>query len=229
MSSIVNIAAALLIAALQTQAPAPAAQTTTEKPAFERAPDALERVTWRTRTLVGVMTASRSGSSPFPAAASLSSRPSSEPMPRWWTSWKARTPRVNLQLPKMLDSNLTADEIAAIRGRMGPVRMLTYRVDRLDAAPASRRKVFEFVKAMGADTLSRRPTRRSRAWRAWRTNSASTSRCSPIPPDQTCPLDEGARGAQQAARRRHRHGALGPGRPLATRRPGGRQRQAVVL
>ncbi len=30
-----------------------AAQAPGEKPAFQRAPDALERVTWRTRTLVG--------------------------------------------------------------------------------------------------------------------------------------------------------------------------------
>src|SRR5262245_43949332 len=33
--------------------PAQSPQATTEKPTFERAPDALERVTWRTRTLVG--------------------------------------------------------------------------------------------------------------------------------------------------------------------------------
>ena len=50
-------------------------------------------------------------------------------------------------------SNLTADEIAALRARMGTVRLLTYRVDARAPTRASRRKVFAFAKAMGADTI----------------------------------------------------------------------------
>ncbi len=150
---IINIAAALLSAALQAQAPAPAAQTTTEKPAFERAPDALERVTWRTRTLVGDDRLTKwklaipGGGLTFLEAIVRADAAVVDFVEG------SNTQRVSPQLPKMLDPNLTTEEIAAIRGRMGPVRILTYRVDRLDAAPASRRKVFEFAKAIGVDTI----------------------------------------------------------------------------
>jgi type 1 glutamine amidotransferase len=147
----ITIVAALLGAALQAQAPAP--QTATEKPAFERAPDALERVTWRTRTLVGDDRLTK-----WKLAIPAGGLTFLETIVRADAAVVdfvegSNTQRVSPQLPKMLDHGLTADEIATIRGRMGPVRMLTYRVDRLDAAPASRRKVFEFAKAMAVDTI----------------------------------------------------------------------------
>ena len=50
-------------------------------------------------------------------------------------------------------AHLTAEEIAAIRGRMGTIRMLTYRVEALPRDAAARRKLLEFAKAMGADTV----------------------------------------------------------------------------
>ena len=146
-----ELLAALLTAALQAQAPR--APSATQKPAFERAPDALERVTWRTRTLVGDDRLTK-----WKFAIPASGLTLLEAVVRADAAVVdfvegSNTQRVSPQLSKMLDHNLTADEIATIRGRMGPVRMLTYRVDRLDAEPASRRKVFEFAKAMGVDTI----------------------------------------------------------------------------
>jgi type 1 glutamine amidotransferase/sugar phosphate isomerase/epimerase len=131
----------------QPQAPQPLAQ---------RAPDALERVTWRTRTLVGDDRLTR---------------------------WKFAVPANGVAVPTFLDAvvradaaivdfvegsngqkaspdiqknfdwNLTPQEIAALRGRMGTVKMLTYRVDDFPRDADSQRKLFEFARAMGTETL----------------------------------------------------------------------------
>jgi type 1 glutamine amidotransferase len=146
-----RIVAALLIATLhQAQAPG---QTVAQKPAFERASDALERVTWRTRTLVGDDRLTK-----WKLAIPAGGLTFLETVVRADAAVVdfvegSNTQRVGAQLSKALDHDLTADEIAAIRGRMGPVRMLTYRVDRLDAPPASVRKTFQFARAMGVDTI----------------------------------------------------------------------------
>jgi type 1 glutamine amidotransferase len=132
------------------------AQNATQKPAFERAPDALPRVTWRTRTLVG-----------------------DDRLTRWKLAISAGGIQgvtfleavvradaagvdflegsdgqiVSRDTQKLLNPDLGVDEIAAIRARMGAIRMLTYRVDRLANDAASRRKLFQFVRAMDAETL----------------------------------------------------------------------------
>jgi type 1 glutamine amidotransferase/sugar phosphate isomerase/epimerase len=67
------------------------------------------------------------------------------------------TQRVSAQIPKNLDYKLTSDERAAIRGRMGTIRMLTYRVDTLGDA-TTQRKVFEFARDMGVGTVVTRVT-----------------------------------------------------------------------
>jgi type 1 glutamine amidotransferase len=132
------------------------AQTQGPQPLAQRAPDALERVTWRTRTLVG-----------------------DDRLTRWKFAVPANgvavptfldavvradaaivdyvegvsTQKVSADVQKNLDWNLTASEIAALRGRMGTVRMLTYRVDDFPRDAAGQRKLFEFAKAMGATLL----------------------------------------------------------------------------
>ena len=138
----------------------PQAQQPGEKPAFERAPDALERVSWRTRTVVGddrltawklALPANGVGAATFleavvrADAAGVNFVEGSSAL------------RVSPELQKNLDSSLTADEIKSVRNRMGTMRMLTYRVDALGDA-AAQRKVFEFAKAMGVDTIVTRPT-----------------------------------------------------------------------
>jgi len=145
---------------LHAQAPAPAApagaQAAAPKAVFPRAPDALERVTWRTRTLVGDDRLTNWNLA----------IPASDPgrMTFWDTVVRAdaavvdfveasSTQTVSREVQKLLDPALSADEIAALRARMGPVRLLTYRVERIAPDAATRRKLFEFGKAMGIDTI----------------------------------------------------------------------------
>src|SRR5687768_6192340 len=125
-----------------------------QAPAFPRASDALERVTWRTRTLVandrltnwdlGIpgmgltfqesVVRADAALVPFVEASS--------------------TQRVSPQVQKNLDHNLTAAEIDAIRTGMGQnVRVGAYRVENLPAGTAERRRVFEFAQDLGATLL----------------------------------------------------------------------------
>ena len=125
-----------------------------QAPAFPRAADALERVTWRTRTLVGndrltnwdlaipgmgltfqeAVVRADAALVPFVEASS--------------------TQRVSPQVQKNLDYNLTAAEVASVRAAMGQnVRVGAYRVDTLPADAAARRRVFEFARDLGATTI----------------------------------------------------------------------------
>ncbi len=125
-----------------------------QAPEFPRASDALERVTWRTRTLVAndrltnwdlaipgmgltfheAVVRADAAIVPFVEASSVQ--------------------RVSPQVQKNLDYNLTAAEIAAIKTSMGPsVRVGAYRVDTLPADSATRRRVFNFARELGATTL----------------------------------------------------------------------------
>jgi type 1 glutamine amidotransferase/sugar phosphate isomerase/epimerase len=140
----------------QAPAQAPPAPAGTQKPAFERAPDALERVTWRTRTLVGddrltnwnlAIPANDPGRGSFLDTVVRADAAIVDFVEA------TNTQTVSRDLQKPFDPSLTADEIATIRARMGTVRLLTYRVDRLDAAAPARRRLFEFAKAMGVDTI----------------------------------------------------------------------------
>jgi type 1 glutamine amidotransferase len=145
MRSIVPV---VLTAAL-VAAPHLAAQ---QKPVVDRAPDALERVTWRTRTLVGD---DRLTNWNFAITATgltfLESVVRADAAVVDFVEASAAQ-KVSPQLDKPLGVGLTADEIAGIRRQMGSIRLLTYRVT-LPVDAAERRKVFEFAKAMGVDTI----------------------------------------------------------------------------
>ena len=124
-----------------------------QKPAFARAPDALERVTWRTRTLVGDTRLTQ-----WKLAIPDLGLTFMEAVVRADAAVvdfveATNTQRVSAQIAKRLDYNLTADEIAGIRSGMGSVRVLTYKVDALPADTALQRKVLGFAKALGAETV----------------------------------------------------------------------------
>src|SRR5687767_11752584 len=125
-----------------------------EAPAFPRASDALERVTWRTRTLVAndrltnwdlavpgmgltfLESVVRADAAlvPFVEASSMQ--------------------RVSTQIQKNLDHNLSAAEIAAVRAGMGQnVRVSAYRVESMPADAATRRRIFDLARALGATTI----------------------------------------------------------------------------
>ena len=120
-----------------------------------RAPDALERVTWRTRTLVGDDRLT-SGSSALPAG-------------RWCSHFLEAVVRADAAVVNFVEGSSAqtvepADPEAARlqpdgrRDRDDPRahghgRMLTIASTRLAATPAAQRKLFEFAKAMGVDTI----------------------------------------------------------------------------
>jgi type 1 glutamine amidotransferase len=142
----------VLVATVSMLAQTPA----TQKPAFQRAPDALERVTWRTRTLVGddrltnwklAIPASDPGRGTFLDTVVRADAAIVDFVEA------TNTQIVGRDMQTLFDPSLTAAEIATIRSQMGTVRLLTYRVDRLAPDSASRRKLFEFGKAMGVDTI----------------------------------------------------------------------------
>ncbi len=124
-----------------------------QAPDFPRAADAMERVTWRTRTLVAndrltnwdlaipgmgltfQESVVRADAALVPFVEGSSAQ------------------RVGPQVQKSLDYNLTAAEIAAIKTGMGPsVRVSAYRIESLPA-DAARRRVFDFARELGATTL----------------------------------------------------------------------------
>jgi type 1 glutamine amidotransferase len=123
-------------------------------PAFPRAADALERVTWRTRTLVA-----NDRLTNWDLAISGMGLSFLESVIRADAAIVAfveatNTQRVSPQVQKNLDYNLTADEIAAVKTGMGPnVRVSAYRVNSLPADAPTRSRVFQFAKALGATTI----------------------------------------------------------------------------
>ena len=179
------------------------------KPVFERAPDALERVTWRTRTLVGDDRLTHWKLRAFrPSGLTFLESVSSAPMRRWSDLVEgSSTQQVSPQDRRSPSTHdLTADEIAAIRGRMGTMRLLTYRVDALGRRRArsgscsrSRRRwalrpivVPASTALAGLDTLADE----------FGVNVAVLADAArPVAPH------EGPRGQRQAARHRHRHRA----------------------
>jgi type 1 glutamine amidotransferase len=122
-------------------------------PAFERAADALERVTWRTRTLVGDERLTR-----WPLAV----RP--EGLGLLDAAVRADALVVNFveahrgqplgrTLAGSLDERLTADDIAAVRAKLGPIGVLTYRVEHIGADAEAQRRTLQLAKAIGARTV----------------------------------------------------------------------------
>jgi type 1 glutamine amidotransferase len=127
-----------------------------QRPPFERAPDALERVTWRTRTLVGDDKLTR-WKFAIPAdgvavATFLDAVVRADAAIVDFVEGSSAQV-ISASMPKTLDAELTAEERASVRARMGSVKLLTYRIDDLPAGAAAQRKLFEFAKAMGVDTL----------------------------------------------------------------------------
>ena len=123
------------------------------QPAFPRASDALERVSWRTRTLVANDRFTNWDLAvPGMGLTFLESvvRADAALVPFVEAS---STQRVSPQVQKNLDHNLTAAEIAAVRAGMGQVRVGAYRVDSMPADSATRRRIFELARALGATTI----------------------------------------------------------------------------
>jgi type 1 glutamine amidotransferase len=152
----VRFAAVLIAVMLSALGPRTQAQDAAQKPQFVRAPDALERVTWRTRTLVGD---DRLTNWNFAISASgLRGLTFLEAVVRTEAAVVdfvegSSTQQVSASIRKNLDYDLTTEERAAIRSQMGAVRMLSYRVATIPREAASQRKLFEFAKEMSVDTL----------------------------------------------------------------------------
>jgi type 1 glutamine amidotransferase len=132
------------------------AQTQGPQPLAQRAPDALERVTWRTRTLVGddrltkwkfAVPSDGVGVPTFLEAVVRADAAIVDFVEG------TSTQKVSPDVQKTLDWNLAPQDIAALRERMGTIKMLAYRVDNFPQDAAGRRKLFEFAKAMSVDTL----------------------------------------------------------------------------
>ena len=125
-----------------------------QTPAFPRASDALERVTWRTRTLVANdrltnWDFSLSGMGLTFLESVVRADAALVPFVE-----ASNTQRVGPQLQKNLDHNLTPAEIAQVKAGMGPnVRVGAYRLDSLPAEAEARRRVFKLAQELGATTL----------------------------------------------------------------------------
>ena len=144
----------LTIAALFAACMATLVAQQNQAPAFPRASDAMERVTWRTRTLVANDRLTNWDLAiPGMGLTFLESvvRADAALVPFVEAS---STQRVGQQVQKNLDHNLTAAEIAAVKTGMGQnVRVGAYRIDTLPADAATRRRVFEFAQDLGATTI----------------------------------------------------------------------------
>jgi type 1 glutamine amidotransferase len=125
-----------------------------QEPAFPRAADAMERVTWRTRTLVGNDRLTNwDFAIPSMGLSFLESVVRADAAIVAFVE-ASNTQKVSSQVQKNLDHNLSGEEIAAITRGMGPdVRVSAYRVDSLPADGVLRRRVFQFAKALGATTI----------------------------------------------------------------------------
>jgi type 1 glutamine amidotransferase/sugar phosphate isomerase/epimerase len=125
-----------------------------QQDAFPRASDAMERVTWRTRTLVANDRLTNwDFGIPGNGLTFLESvvRADAALVPFVEVS---STQKVSPQVQKNLDYNLTAAEVAAAMAAIGgTVRVSAYRVDSLPADAAIRRRVFGLAKAIGATTV----------------------------------------------------------------------------
>jgi type 1 glutamine amidotransferase len=125
-----------------------------QPPAFPRAADAIERVSWRTRTLVGNDRLTNwDFAIPGMGLSFLDAVVRADAAVVAFVE-ASNTQKVSAQVQKNLDYNLTPAEIAAVRTGMGPnVRVSAYRVDSLPADAAVRRRIFQFATALGATTI----------------------------------------------------------------------------
>src|SRR5687768_12286783 len=114
--------------------------------AFPRAADALERVTWRTRTLVANDRLTNwDFAIPGMGLSFLESVIRADAAIVAFVE-ASNTQRVSPQVQKTLDHNPTAGDVAAVKDGMGPnVRVSAYRVNGLPADAVIRRAVFQFA------------------------------------------------------------------------------------
>jgi type 1 glutamine amidotransferase len=123
-----------------------------QKPAFDRAPDALERVTWRTRTLVSDdRLTDWNFAVPGPGQAFLETVVRADAAVVTFVE-ASSTQRIDAGGSRTFDPTLTAEEIASIKTRMGEVRLLTYRIEQAGSRE-SIEKALRFAKDMGAETV----------------------------------------------------------------------------
>ena len=121
--------------------------------AFERAPDALEKVSWRTRTLVGDEKLTRWKLAIRPDGLSLlDSVVRADAAIVNFVEGKSGQP-VGRTISKPLDPSLTAEDVASIRAALGTIGVSTYRAEKLDADAAAQRKVLQFAKDLKAQTV----------------------------------------------------------------------------
>ncbi len=205
------------------------AQQPGEKPAFDRAPDALERVSWRTRTVVNddrltgwkfALPANGVGVTTFLDAIVRADAAGVN----FVEGSSGQT--VSGDVAKNLDPGLTAAEIASVRARMGNMRMLD--LSRRDAGRCGGAAKAVRVRQSdggGHDRHSRglgTERRRHACGRIRCQGGAARAGRRAGPPD------ERPRGPQQAPWRRHRHGRVGAGRRLRARRAREREGPAAA-
>lgn len=123
------------------------------RPAFARAADALERVTWRTRTLVGDDRLTQWKLAARPEAPSLLDAVVRADAAVVNFVEAHRGQPLGRTMTRPLDERLSTEEIAALRAAMGPINVLTYRVEQIGADAAGQRQVLQLAKALGARTV----------------------------------------------------------------------------
>jgi type 1 glutamine amidotransferase/sugar phosphate isomerase/epimerase len=145
----VIVSSAFATATVADQAPP---QTPAPTGSFERAPDALERVTWRTRTLVSDDRLTNwNFAIPGPGLTFLDMVVRADAAVVTFVE-ASSTQVVGGGSSRTFDANLTAEEIASIKKRMGDVRLLTYRIERAGNRE-SMEKALRFARDMGAETV----------------------------------------------------------------------------
>jgi type 1 glutamine amidotransferase/sugar phosphate isomerase/epimerase len=123
------------------------------QPAFARAADALERVTWRTRTLVGDDRLTRWKLAVRPEGLGLLDAVVRADAAIVNFVEGHRGQALGRTMAGTLDERLSADGIAAVRAGMGSVGLLTYRVEQIGADAGAQRQALQLAKALGAHTV----------------------------------------------------------------------------
>ena len=123
---------------------------------FKRASDAYERVSWRTRTMVGDdrltnwKLAVPSTGVAVPTLLEAAVRADAAIVNFLEAS---PTQKVGAGLDKNFDYNLTPEERTALKSRLGLEKILAYRLDATPADPETLRKLFAFARDMGITTI----------------------------------------------------------------------------
>ena len=151
-----RIVPVVLIAAAATFTAASTVLRAQEKPTFQRAPDAIERVTWRTRTLVSD---DRLTNWDFALPAAATTAPTFlDAVVRVDAAVvngieASSTQPVSASVQKKVDPSLSAADVLDVRSKMGPVRVVTYRVETPFTDTVTPRATLELAKALGAGTV----------------------------------------------------------------------------